>query len=199
MNRNEGWELLKSYLPLLRKEAGEDERAHVGIRPRYAGRGASASSVLKELGTTLRQWYSESGQQVTIRSDLSSDAVEGGTRTTIPPDILPTSLIPDITTSPPQRLHPPVGLRSLAISPRLRRSCPLVPRPLVSLLFYTVPQNTDPGTPEKETSNEPSHGYHHLSEFTRKSRETAQTSEHVTCTTGCRNISSLTSFVCNQR
>ncbi|KAI8510902.1 hypothetical protein Bbelb_118180 [Branchiostoma belcheri] len=34
------------------------------------------NSVLKELVTTLRQWYSESGQQVTIRSDLSLDAVD---------------------------------------------------------------------------------------------------------------------------
>ncbi|KAI8512742.1 hypothetical protein Bbelb_093810 [Branchiostoma belcheri] len=59
------------------------------------------NSVLKELVTTLQQWYSKSGQQVVIRCDLSRESSEVGTHTTIPPDVLPTSLVPDITIQDP--------------------------------------------------------------------------------------------------
>ncbi|KAI8498171.1 hypothetical protein Bbelb_241150 [Branchiostoma belcheri] len=59
------------------------------------------NSVLKELVTTLQQWYSKSGQQVVIRCDLSRESPEVGTHTTIPPDVLPTSLVPDITIQDP--------------------------------------------------------------------------------------------------
>ncbi|KAI8497667.1 hypothetical protein Bbelb_243190 [Branchiostoma belcheri] len=34
---------------------------------------------------------------VIIRCDLSPEVLEGGTHTTVPPDIVPTSLVPDIT------------------------------------------------------------------------------------------------------
>ncbi|KAI8487950.1 hypothetical protein Bbelb_343980 [Branchiostoma belcheri] len=55
------------------------------------------TSVLKELVTTLQGWYSTLEAPVTIRCDLSPDVLEGGTHTTVPPDILPTYLVPDIT------------------------------------------------------------------------------------------------------
>ncbi|KAI8515711.1 hypothetical protein Bbelb_065240 [Branchiostoma belcheri] len=38
MNRNEGWELAKSYLPLLRKEAGEVKRSTVSTKSRVLAR-----------------------------------------------------------------------------------------------------------------------------------------------------------------
>ncbi|KAI8494168.1 hypothetical protein Bbelb_279280 [Branchiostoma belcheri] len=53
------------------------------------------------LVSTLKLWHAKSNPEVTIRCDLSPDYLEGGTHTTIPPDILPAPLVPDITVQDP--------------------------------------------------------------------------------------------------
>ncbi|KAI8485742.1 hypothetical protein Bbelb_365760 [Branchiostoma belcheri] len=66
----------------------------VSLTDRYTWR---HNSVLKELVTTLQGWYSTLEAAVTIRVSLSPDVLEGGTHTTLHPDILPTYLLPGIT------------------------------------------------------------------------------------------------------
>ncbi|KAI8516825.1 hypothetical protein Bbelb_054060 [Branchiostoma belcheri] len=68
----------------------------VALKDRFTWR---HNSVLVE--HTLKLWYAESNPEVTIRCDLNLDYLEGGTHTTIPPDILPTSLVPYITLQDP--------------------------------------------------------------------------------------------------
>ncbi|KAI8486776.1 hypothetical protein Bbelb_355240 [Branchiostoma belcheri] len=70
----------------------------VALKDRYTWR---HNSVLMELVSTLKLWHAKSNPEVTIRCDLSPDYLEGGTHTTIPPDILPTPLVPDITVQDP--------------------------------------------------------------------------------------------------
>ena len=70
----------------------------VALKDRYTWR---HNSVLRELVTTLKVWHAKANPQTIIRCDLSQDFIEGGTHTTVPPDILPTSLVPDITIQDP--------------------------------------------------------------------------------------------------
>ncbi|XP_078700698.1 uncharacterized protein LOC144927246 [Branchiostoma floridae x Branchiostoma belcheri] len=70
----------------------------VALKDRYTWR---HNSVLMELVSTLKLWHAKSNPEVIIRCDLSPDYLEGGTHTTIPPDILPTPLVPDITVQDP--------------------------------------------------------------------------------------------------